>query len=172
MLGEPEWVLDIGCGRGEFLDLLREHGIRARGVDLDERLVQRSRDRGHDVVVADGVEYLGGLEPASVPAIFAAQVIEHLPLPELKRFMELSADRLAPGGVAIFETVNPHRASALKAFWTDPTHQHPLFPEVALALARFAGFDSGYVHFPDGSGDFERDIYACSDYAVVLKRRP
>ena len=172
MLGEPEWVLDIGCGRGEFLDLLREHGIRARGVDLDERLVQRSRDRGHDVVVADGVEYLGGLEPASVPAIFAAQVIEHLPLPELKRFMELSADRLAPGGVAIFETVNPHRASALKAFWTDPTHQHPLFPEVALALARFAGFDSGYVHFPDGSGDFERDIYACSDYALVLKRRP
>jgi hypothetical protein len=68
--------------------------------------------------------------------------------------------------------VNPHCASALKAFWTDPTHQHPLFPEVTLALARFAGFDSGYVHFPDGSGQFDHDIYACPDYAVVLRRRP
>ncbi len=172
MLGEPEWVLDIGSGRAEFLDLLRENGIRARGVELDERLVELSREKGHDAVEADGVEYLEGLEPASVPAIFAAQVIEHLPLPELKRFLELAADRLAPGGVAIFETVNPHCGSALKAFWTDPTHQHPLFPEVALALARFAGFDSGYVHFPDGSGQFDHDIYACPDYAVVLRRRP
>jgi glycosyltransferase involved in cell wall biosynthesis/SAM-dependent methyltransferase len=172
MLGEPEWVLDLGSGRGEFLDLLSERGIRARGVELDEDLVERSRSRGHDAVVADVVEYLDGLESRSVPAIFSAQVIEHLPLPQLKRFLELSADRLAPGGVAIFETVNPHCASALKAFWTDPTHQHPLFPEVVLALARFAGFDSGYVHFPDGSGQFDNDIYACPDYAVVLRRRP
>ena len=172
MLGKPEWVLDLGCGRGEFLDLLSEHGIRARGVELDERLAERNRDKGHDVVAADGVEHLAGLEPASVPAIFAAQVIEHLPLPQLKRFLELSAERLAPGGVAIFETVNPHCASALKAFWTDPTHQHPLFPEVTLALARFAGFDSGSVYFPGGTGQFDDDIYACPDYAVVLRRRP
>ena len=172
MLDEPEWVLDVGSGRGEFLDLLRERGIRARGLELDEELVKRSREKGHDAVLADAVDYLEGLEPASVPAIFAAQVVEHLPHPLLKRFLELAADRLAPGGVAIFETVNPHCASALKAFWTDPTHQHPLFPEVMLALARFAGFDSGYVHFPDGSGQFERDVYACPDYAVVLRRHP
>ena len=171
MLGEPEWVLDLGCGRGEFLDLLRENGIRVRGVDLDETMVERCRAKGHDAVVADAVEHLDGLESASVPAIFAAQVIEHLPWPELRRLLELSADRLAPGGVAIFETVNPHCVSAMKAFWTDPTHEHPLFPEVVLALARFAGFDAGHVHFPGGSGRFQDDVYASPDYAVVLKTR-
>jgi glycosyltransferase involved in cell wall biosynthesis/SAM-dependent methyltransferase len=171
LLGQPDWVLDLGCGRGEFLDLVRDAGIRARGVDLDGRLVDQCRAKGHDAVVADVVEHLEGLEPASVPAIFSAQVIEHLPWPTLKRFLELSKDRLAPGGLAIFETVNPHCASALKAFWTDPTHQHPLFPEVVLALARFAGFDAGHVHFPGGSGQFDDDVYFRPDYAVVLTRR-
>jgi len=170
MLEQPEWVLDLGCGRGEFLDLLREHGIGARGVDLDAEMVERCCAKGHDAVVAEVVEHLEGLEPSSVPAVFAAQVIEHLEWPALRRLLELAADRLAPGGIAIFETVNPHCQSALKAFWTDPTHQHPLFPEVVLALARFARFDSGHVHFPYGSGRFEDDIYASPDYAVVLRK--
>ena len=172
MLGEPEWVLDLGCGRGEFLDLLRDNGIGARGVDLDERMVERCRAKGHDAVVGDAVRHLEGLESQSVPALIAAQVIEHLPWPELKRLLELSADRLAPGGVAVFETVNPHSVSAMKAFWTDPTHQHPLFPEVVLALARFAGFDKGHVHFPGATGRFGEDVYASPDYAVVLTTRP
>ena len=70
----------------------------------------------------------------------------------------------------MLETVNPHSPTALKAFWTDPTHHHPLFPEVTLALSRFAGFRSGRVSFPGGSGDFEQDIYTSPDYAVVLAR--
>ena len=112
----------------QFLDLLREAGIRGRGIDIDPERVALCRAKGHDAEVADAVDHLEGLEADSVPALFAAQVIEHLAWPDLNRLFQLAADRMAPGGVAIFETVNPHSASALKAFWTDPTHQHPLFP--------------------------------------------
>ena len=171
MLRKAEWVLDLGCGRGEFLDLLRDNEIGARGVDIDQEMVDRCREKGHEAEVGDAVEYLDGLEPASLPAVFAAQVIEHLPAPALKRLLELATTRLVPGGVAIFETVNPHCAPAMKAFWTDPTHQHPLFPEVVLALARLAGFHSGRVHFPGASGRFDDDIYTSPDYAVVLRTR-
>jgi glycosyltransferase involved in cell wall biosynthesis/SAM-dependent methyltransferase len=171
MLRDSEWVLDLGCGRGEFLDLLQESEIRGRGIDLDAEMVARCRAKGHEAEVADAVEYMKQLEPSSVPAVFAAQVIEHLPSPALKGLLELTAARLVPGGIAIFETVNPHCASAMKAFWTDPTHQHPLFPEVVLALARLAGFQSGRVHFPGGAGRFEEQIYTNPDYAVVLRTR-
>jgi len=77
----------------------------------------------------------------------------------------------SPGGTAIFETVNPHSPAAMKAFWVDPTHHHPLFPEVLLAHCRFAGFDSGRVVFPNASGDFEADVYDSPDYAVVATAR-
>jgi len=68
------------------------------------------------------------------------------------------------------ETVNPHSPSALKAFWTDPTHHHPLFPEVLLALCRFAGFASGRVVLRDVHGDFNEDVYDSPDYAVVVTK--
>ncbi len=70
----------------------------------------------------------------------------------------------------MLETVNPHSPAALKAFWTDPTHHHPLFPEVLLALCRLAGFDSGEVVFPGAVGDFDQDVYDSRDYAVVVRK--
>jgi glycosyltransferase involved in cell wall biosynthesis/SAM-dependent methyltransferase len=171
LLGAPEWVLDLGCGRGEFLDLLRERGIAARGVELSQELVDYCVAKGHDAVYGDAIGHLEGLEDGSVPAIFAAQVVEHLPADVLRRLLALTEAKLQPGGKAIFETVNPHTPTALKAFWTDPTHHHPLYPEVLLALSRFAGFASGDVIFPRSSGDFNEDIYESSDYAVVLAKR-
>jgi SAM-dependent methyltransferase len=170
LLEDRSWVLDAGCGRGEFLELLREHGIEGRGVDLDPGMVELSREKGLDVEEGDVVEHLGSLADASVPAIFAAQVVEHLPPDVLVELLRRGARKLEPGGVAIFETVNPHRPSALKAFWVDPTHHHPLFPEVLLAFCRFAGYSSGRVLFPGGSGDFGRDVYDMPDYAVVVHR--
>jgi hypothetical protein len=169
---DAPWVVDLGCGRGEFLDALRDNGVQARGVDLDETMVARCKSKGHDVVLGDASSYLGEQADASVPAAFAAQVIEHVPHAELNEMLTLLHAKLAPGGIAVLETVNPHSPAALKAFWTDTTHQHPLFPEVTLALCRLAGFDSGEVMFPGGSGDFERDIYASRDYAVVARKAP
>jgi SAM-dependent methyltransferase len=166
-----EWVLDLGCGRGEFLDALRERGIGARGVDLDETMVARCREKGHEVDLADAASALRALDDDSVPGVFAAQVIEHLSAEQLNELLGLVHQKLAPGGVAVFETVNPHSPPALKAFWTDVTHHHPLFPEVTLALCRLAGFDSGAVMFRDDTGDFDRDIYENRDYALVVRKR-
>ncbi|MEA2381303.1 MAG: hypothetical protein QOH72_1274 [Solirubrobacteraceae bacterium] len=167
-----DWVLDIGCGRGEFLDALRERGIEARGVDLDPTMVERCIEKGHDVKLADATEYLEGVEDGTVPGVFAAQVIEHLSSEQLNAFLELLHRKLAPGGVVVMETVNPHNPAALKAFWTDTTHHHPLFPEVVLALCRLHGFDSGDVVFPDTTGNFDEDVYRNRDYAVVARRAP
>jgi len=167
---DAEWILDLGCGRGEFLDALSERGITARGVDLDETMVARCREKGHEVELADASTALRGLDDNSLPGAFAAQVVEHLSHRELSDLLDLMHRRLAPGGVAVMETVNPHNPAALKAFWTDPTHHHPLFPEVLLALCRLAGFDSGEIAFPDATDDFDRDVYANRDYAVAAKK--
>ncbi len=169
MLGSPGWVLDLGCGRGEFMDLLRESGVAARGVDLDAGMVEICREKGLEVTEGDALEHLRGLDDRSVPAIFAAQFIEHLPPDSVVELLRLAAAKLEPEGTAIFETVNPHSPAALKAFWVDPTHHHPLFPEVLLAFSRFSGFASGRVEFPGGTGEFATDIYASPDYALVLR---
>lgn len=164
-----DWVLDLGCGRGEFLDALVAREIGARGADMDESMVARCVEKGLDVKLADAASYLRELDDRSVPGMFAAQVVEHLSADQLTELLTLMRAKLAPGGIAIMETVNPHNPAALKAFWTDTTHHHPLFPEVLLALCRLAGFESGEVRFPARSGDFDADVYANRDYAVVVR---
>ncbi len=163
-------VLDAGCGRGEFLDVLREAGIAATGVDSDAGMVERCRAKGHEVALDTAGTYLEGLAESSLGAVFSAQVIEHLPYAELNSFLALSHSRLRPGGVLVAETVNPHAPHALKTFWVDPTHQHPLFPEVVLVLCRIAGFASAYVFHPLGTGHVEDDRYRESAYAVVATK--
>lgn len=164
-------VLDVGCGRGEFLDLLREHDIPALGVDLDPGMVERCREKGHAAVtLGDAVGYLEDCDDGSLGAIFSAQLIEHLPRQELEGFFEISARKLQPGGLFIAETVNPHCARALKAFWLDLTHQHPIFPEVALMLCRIAGFPEAYVFHPMGVGDAAHDRFTQDAYAVVATK--
>jgi hypothetical protein len=90
-----------------------------------------------------------------------------MPAPTLADFVDAARQALRPGGRLIVETVNPHSVVALKAFWLDMTHQHPLFPEVVLEVCRQSGFDSGFVMHPGGQGDIESDRYAMTAYAVV-----
>jgi 2-polyprenyl-3-methyl-5-hydroxy-6-metoxy-1,4-benzoquinol methylase len=161
-------VFDAGCGRGEFLDLLNGAGIPFIGVDLDPTMVERCREKGYETVeLGDAVEVLERTAPGSLGAIFSAQVVEHMPFETLQRFLELGLSRLKPGGLMIAETVNPHSARALKAFWVDPTHQHPLFPEVLLSLCETIGYASGDVIAPNGKGDWETDRLRQGEYAVV-----
>lgn len=161
-------VLDAGCGRGEMLDLLREEGLEAVGVDLDPQLVEHCRDKGHDnVEVGDVIAWLAAAPDASVGAIFSAQVVEHLPVEALERFLTEGRRVLRPDGVFIAETVNPHSLRALRAFWVDLTHQGPIFPEVLLQLLRGAGFRSAFAFMPNGSGDYEADRGEAGEYAVV-----
>ena len=161
-------VLDAGCGRGEFLDLLAEHGIEYRGVDLDPGMVERCREKGHEnVEQGDLLDVLESIPAGTLGAIFCAQVIEHLEFDQLQRFLDLGRSRLRPGGPLIAETVNPHSAAALKAFWVDPTHVHPLFPETMLALCALSGYVTADVFAPLGTADWDEDRTRVGEYAVV-----
>jgi SAM-dependent methyltransferase len=167
VIGDRAPVIDLGSGRGEMLALLQEAGIEARGVDLDEGMVERARARGADVHHGDALDFLVKQEDASLGAIFSAQFIEHLPTSLLPELLEIARAKLRPDGVFIAETVNPHSPRALKVFWLDPSHQHPLFPETMLALCRFSGFDDAEIMFPLGGDDLATDLRLCGEYAVV-----
>jgi SAM-dependent methyltransferase len=173
IIGHRQPILDFGCGRGEFLDLLRDAGLHYVGVDGEASMVARCREKGHgEVFHADGLEYLEQVPDAALAVIFAAQVIEHLTEAQLLSLLKLSRRKLGPEGILIAETVNPHSPQALKLFWVDFTHQRPIFPEVALQLCRQAGFESAYVFHPYGTGHVERDRFTQGDFAVVASAEP
>jgi glycosyltransferase involved in cell wall biosynthesis/2-polyprenyl-3-methyl-5-hydroxy-6-metoxy-1,4-benzoquinol methylase len=160
-------VLDVGCGRGELLSLLHEAGVEARGVDSDEGMVARARRVGLDVQHNDGIAYLDQLEPASLGAVTAIHVVEHLPYEQLERLFAAARRALRPGGLLVAETINPHSLSAFKTFWVDPTHRGPVFPEVARTLALIHAFASAEIVHPRGSGDPERDRREATEYALI-----
>jgi SAM-dependent methyltransferase len=167
VIGNRGPVVDLGSGRGEMLSLLMEAGIEACGVDLDEGMVDRARALGAEVHHGDALEFLVKQADASLGAIFSAQFIEHLPTSMLPELLEIARAKLRPDGVFIAETVNPHSPRALKVFWIDPSHQHPLFPETMLALCRLTGFKDAEIMFPHGSDDLATDLRTCGEYAVV-----
>jgi SAM-dependent methyltransferase len=133
-------LLDIGCGRGEFLALLREAGVEARGIDADADMVAYARGEGLEVEQADALAYLDGLADGSLGGIFAAQVVEHLPPGTLVRLLELAAAKLRSGGLFVAETINPLSPLALRSYFADLTHAQPLVPETLALLAEQAGF--------------------------------
>lgn len=164
-----EPVLDLGCGRGELLQLLAEASIEARGVDSDEGMVERSRAKGLAVEQADAVSYLEAQPEEALGAITAIHVIEHLSYDDLQRLLTLARRVLRPGGLFVAETVNPHSVQAFKTFWVDPTHRAPIFPEVASTLALIHGFSEAEITYPRGSGDAEADRIGQTEYALIAR---
>jgi 2-polyprenyl-3-methyl-5-hydroxy-6-metoxy-1,4-benzoquinol methylase len=140
-------VLDIGCGRGELLELLREAGVEAHGIDADADMVAYARGDGLEVEQADLIEYLEGVSAGSLGAIFMGQVVEHLPAPTLVQALRLAATKLRPGGVLIAETINPLSPIALRNYFADLTHAQPLVPETLELLARQSGFTKTEIRF-------------------------
>ena len=136
-------VLDLGCGRGEFLELLREQGIAARGIDTNAEMVARCVERGLAVTRSDALSHLRGLPEASVGGLFSAQVVEHLDPRYLMRLLEAMHRVLRPGGRAVVETINPASWTAFfSAYLRDVTHRQPLHPDTLQHLLRAAGFVS------------------------------
>jgi SAM-dependent methyltransferase len=133
-------VLDVGCGRGELVGLLREAGVEARGVDADADMVAFAQGEGLPVEQADLLAHLESLEDGSLGGVFAGQVVEHLPPPALVRLLQLAAAKLRPGGVFVAETINPLSPLALRYYFSDLTHAQPLVPETLELLARQASF--------------------------------
>ena len=188
-------LLDLGCGRGEFLELAREAGLSAKGVDLNPEMAAACRQAGLDVAEGDAVEFLRGLPEQSLGGILASQLIEHLTLEDLTEMVSLCAAKLAPGGALVAETINPQCLTTFSgAFYLDLTHQKPIHPEAARFLWRWAGFDQVEIMYlspyppevrleadpaPQGglAEVFNRNIsrlndllYSFQDYAVVGRK--
>ncbi|MGH7790347.1 MAG: class I SAM-dependent methyltransferase, partial [Candidatus Binatia bacterium] len=147
-------VLDIGCGRGEFLLLLREAGIAARGVDSDRDMALWCQEKGLDVTCTDALTYLAHQPEASLGGIFCAQVAEHLATPDLLRFIHLAHRALRPDGLLLIETLNPESLLVLyRWFWVDLTHERLVHPETLKFVLQSCGFRDIDLHFvppPDG----------------------
>jgi O-antigen chain-terminating methyltransferase len=146
-------VLDVGCGRGELLQLLRETGVEARGIDADADMVAYARGEGLDVEQADLVEHLEGLPDGSLGGIFMGQVVEHLPPGVLVRALELAAAKLRGGGLLVAETINPLSPLALRHYFADLTHAQPLVPETLQLLARQSGFAATEIRYLNEPAD-------------------
>jgi len=182
----PGPLLDIGPGRGEWLELLSEAGIEATGVDTNAEFVAVCRDRNLDVVHGDAFDHLRSVPEASLGAVTAFQVVEHLPFESLVDLLGLCLVALRPDGVLIVETPNPSNVNVGAAsFWLDPSHVHPLPADMLEFLVKWRGFVDTSVHYPapevtrslSGLGqpsseldDLNRAMFGPMDYAVVARR--
>jgi 2-polyprenyl-3-methyl-5-hydroxy-6-metoxy-1,4-benzoquinol methylase len=141
-------VIDIGCGRGELLDLLREAGIGAHGVDVNASMVEICRERGLSADVAGAVEYLEQQPDDSLDGLIAIQVVEHLEPSYLTRLLDVAFSKLKAGAPLVLETLNPACWVAFfESYIRDVTHRWPLHPDTLHYLAQASGFSSVTVQF-------------------------
>jgi O-antigen chain-terminating methyltransferase len=175
-------VLDIGCGRGEFLEMMQAAGIPAKGIDLSEESVATCRHKSLDAEVADLFVYLENLPEASLDGIFCSQVVEHLPPERLPEMIRLCASRLQRSGAIAIETPNPECLAIFAThFYLDPTHQRPVpHPLLAFYLEEFgvgnievrklspaAESMPSVMSLPE---DFREAFFGGLDYAILGKK--
>jgi O-antigen chain-terminating methyltransferase len=175
-------VLDIGCGRGEFLELMREAGVPARGIDTSPESIALCREKGLQADAADLFDYLRGLGEGELDGIFCAQVVEHLPPERLPEMIRLAASRLDRRGVIVIETPNPECLAIFATyFYLDPTHARPV-PDKLLNfyLSEFGIGDievrrleqavdtmPSLAELPDA---FRQAFFGGLDYAIIGKK--
>jgi SAM-dependent methyltransferase len=141
-------VVDLGCGRGELLDLFHEHGIDARGVDTNASMVEACRARGLQADQGDALGFLRQQPDGSLGGLIAIQVVEHLEPAYLLKLIETAFHKLAPGAKLIFETINPACWVAFfESYIRDVTHRWPLHPDTLRYLIQASGFTSVDVQF-------------------------
>jgi SAM-dependent methyltransferase len=188
-------VLEIGCGRGELLDLLREENVSAYGVEIDPDFVAVCEEKGLEVVQGEGVSHLEALDEGAVDGVVASHVIEHLTPNQLWRLVTASAEKLPDGGILILETPNPESLLAGSInFHRDPTHVRPVHPDTLSFLCESAGFRDvetlrlepvpAEVRLPERSDDGDGSpedhlsevvrqlnelIYGYQDYALIAR---
>ena len=176
-------VIDLGCGRGEWLELLAENGIEAQGVDSNSLQVQQCRARGFNVTEQDLFVYLQSIADAHTGAVTGFHIIEHLSFKALIALLNEVMRVLRPGGLVIFETPNPENVVVgSHYFYLDPTHRHPLPSELMEFVFKHQGFgdiemlhlhpwDSGRVA---GEGQlaerFNGYFYGPMDYAIIGRK--
>lgn len=173
-------ILDLGCGRGEWLELLKVSGFVARGLDINRVMVEQCQARGLDIVEGDALTYLQSLPTASLGAVTGFHIIEHLPFNLLVKLLNETNRVLTSGGIAIFETPNPDNVLVgSSSFYLDPTHQKPLPSQTIKFVVEFCDFCNVQIlnlnlsDLPKVSDDseiaqrFNDYFYGYRDYAVV-----
>ncbi len=187
---DKNYVIDIGCGRGEFLEILKEEGIKAVGVDIYSDYVDYCNQLGLIAFNSDGIDYLKKTD--KVDGIFACQVIEHLNVNQIIDLLETAYEKLEENGVIVLETPNPQSLSIFSnAFYVDPSHTKPVHPETVKYLLAKAGFKEQKIEiiytecskpsivYPviDGEDEFNSSyhmlldlVYGSKDYAIVATK--
>ena len=175
-------VLDVGCGRGEFLELMKEAGIPALGIDQSEELVALCHRKGLAAKAADMFSYLSDLADQSIGGVFCAQVVEHLSPDLVPEFIRLAHAKLRRGGVLAVETPNPESLAIFAThFYLDPTHTRPIPPALLGFYVEEAGFGRIEVRrfapaadsMPEVNAlptEFRERFFGALDYAVVARR--
>lgn len=184
--GRPEApVLDVGCGRGEWLELLKEHKLEASGVDINSAMLAQCRERKLEVAHADAIAHLRTLPEKSLGAVTGFHIIEHLELDVLMDLLAETIRVLVPGGVAIFESPNcKNLVVGATNFNVDPTHRNPVFPETAQFMLSIHGFEKVELKYlaPVEAARFEGKsrqatvlnelLYGPQDFAVIGNKPP
>lgn len=135
-------VLELACGRGEFLELLSEAGVEARGVDIDPGMVATGQAAGHEVALGDALEALSDAPDGSLRGLFCAHFLEHLASEQVEQVYQDAARVLEPGGTFVTVVPNMGSLSVLSYdFWRDPTHVRPYDPMVLAFFADRAGLE-------------------------------
>jgi O-antigen chain-terminating methyltransferase len=176
--------VDVGCGRGEWLSLMAEQGIPAIGIDLNAEKVAACLAQGHAARVADAIVYLNEQAENSLGGVTGFHIIEHLPFEKLIALFDAALRALRPGGLIIFETPNPENLIVGACdFYYDPTHLHPIVPNVAKFIATQRGFSETEIvrlnpfgeeyHLADNSPaahSINQYLFGARDYALIARK--
>ena len=173
-------AVDVGCGRGEWLELLRESGVDAHGVDLNEGMLDTCRNLGLSVEKCEAVSYVESLSDESKALITGFHIAEHIPFEDLQNLVQQALRVLQPAGLLILETPNPENILVgTYKFYLDPTHQHPLPPQLLAYLPEYYGFHRTKIMYlresPNPAASKKMKLFSLFyhvslDYAVVAQK--
>jgi SAM-dependent methyltransferase len=180
----PErFVVDVGCGRGEWLELLAENGWKVQGVDINQSMVEQCQALGLSALQGDAIGYLRTLESDSVAIVSGFHIAEHLPFDLLLDLFKEARRVLLPGGMLILETPNPENILVGSCtFYMDPTHGNPLPPSLLQFMAEDACFANAVIMrlngpaIPEDGAPIRQQVSwaltAHPDYGLVAQKEP
>lgn len=174
-------IIDLGCGRGEFLSFAKDNGLNAVGVDMNHDMVNRAKSLGFNVIETDATSYITNQNTNSIAAITGFHIVEHIPFDSLMRLFEECYRVLSPEGFVLFETPNPKNLiTGASNFYIDPSHTKPIPPELLSFALESVGFKTEIISKHPAKEHVEHNdkdvaammqiIYGPQDYAVLGKK--
>ena len=139
--------VDIGCGRGEFLEILKSYGIESIGIDTNEAVASGPREKGLNVIVEDGMRFLKSVEDSALSGVSMFQVVEHMEFNYVFKLCSLASRKISPGGCIIIETINPYCYRKLGTYSLDPSHIYMPSPDALKLMLEMLDFQNVIIQF-------------------------